>query len=44
MGTKYPFLSLENCFPASYFPLSQELLYQNSLLTPLWNKDWKLKY
>ena len=37
MGTKSIFLSFQNSFSASYFPISQEPLDQNSSLTPLWN-------
>ena len=31
MGTKSPFLSFQNNFSASYFPISQEPLDQNNL-------------
>ena len=39
MGTKSLFLSFENSFSASYFPISQEQLDQTSSLTPLWNNN-----
>ena len=39
MGTKSLFLSFQNSFSASYFPISQEQLDQNSPLTHLWNND-----
>ena len=39
MVTKSEFLSFQNSFSASYFPISQEQLYQNSSLTPLWNNN-----
>ena len=42
MGTKSLFLSFQNSFSFSYFPISQEPLHQNSSLTPLWNNNWKL--
>ena len=34
-GIKSLFLSFQNSFSASYFPVSQEALSQNSLFTPL---------
>ena len=37
MGTESLFLSFQNNFSASYFPISQETLDQNSSLTELWN-------
>ena len=37
MATKSLFLSFQNSFSASYFPISQEQLDQNSSLTPLLN-------
>ena len=43
MGTKSLFLSFQNSFSASYFPISQETLDQNSSLTPLWNSNSKLQ-
>ena len=39
MGTKSLFLSFQNSFSASYFPVSQEPLDQNSSLTALWNNN-----
>ena len=39
MATKSLFLNFENSFSASYFPISQEQLVQNSSLTPLWNNN-----
>ena len=42
MVTKSLFLIFQNSFSASYFPISQEPLDQNSSLTPLWNNNWKL--
>ena len=42
MGTKSLFLSFQNSFSASYLPISQEPLDQNSSLTPLWNNNEKL--
>ena len=36
MGTKCLFMSFQNSFSGSYFPISQEPLDQNSSLTPLW--------
>ena len=39
MATKSLFLNFENSFSASYFPISQEQLAQNSSLTPLWNNN-----
>ena len=42
MGTKSLFLSFQNSFSASYFPISQEQLDQNSSLTPLLNNIWNL--
>ena len=39
MATKSLFLSFQNSFSASYFPISQEPLDQNSSLTPLWNNN-----
>ena len=39
MATKSLFLSFQNSFSASYFPISQETLDQNSSLTPLWNSN-----
>ena len=37
MGTESLFLSFQNNFSVSYFPISQETLDQNSSLTQLWN-------
>ena len=39
MWTKSLFLSFQISFSASYFPISQESLDQNSSLTPLWNNN-----
>ena len=39
MGTKSLFLSFQNSFSASYFPISQEPFDQNSSLTLLWNNN-----
>ena len=43
MGAKSLFLRFQNSFSASYFPVSQEPLNQNSSLTPLCNNNWKLQ-
>ena len=42
IGTKSLFLSFQNSFSASHFPISQEQLDQNSSLIPLWNNNSKL--
>ena len=42
MRTKSLFLSFQNSFSTSYFPLSREPLDQSSSLTPLWKNNWKL--
>ena len=39
MGTKALFLSFQNSFSVSYFPISQEPLNQNSSLISLWNNN-----
>ena len=39
MGAKSLFLRFQNSFSASYFPVSQEPLNQNSSLTPLCNNN-----
>ena len=43
MGTESLFLSFQNSFSASYFPISQETLDQNIHWPPLWNNNWKLR-
>ena len=42
MGTKSLFLNFQSSYSASYFPISQEPLAQNSSLIPLWNDNRKL--
>ena len=43
IGTKSLFLTFENSFSATYFPISREPLDQpNSSLISLWNNNWNL--
>ena len=39
LGTKSLFLNFQNSFLASYFPICQKPIDQNSSLTPFWNNN-----